>query len=164
VRIVCVGSAGERRVLSCDWLRMMRRHLRLIVVIWLAGQTGVLAAAPVLFATGFTPAAAAQVCTCATLGPGHFCPMHGSGPHHSSTGEPPERDAAECVLRSGIPGAGDTISSLLAGAGLVPHVHALFAAFRASEPVRTVLGLTVSRFARPELPPPRLYSATQRVS
>jgi hypothetical protein len=142
-------------------MRTARRHVVWAASMWLFSQLGVLAAVPVLFAVGLTSKAEGALCTCSALGPGHFCPMHGSQEHHESMAESPSADETpDCALRSGTPASALNLSSLLGGVGLVPEAHVSFVAAVSAESPGASSDVPLSRPAYPDLPPPRPRALT----
>jgi hypothetical protein len=117
--------------------------------------------APALLAAGFVTADDGVFCTCATLGPGHFCPMHDTQPHHSNDETDTQNELPDCALSSGVPVSTVTLSSLLGAVGLVPIGQALQASLVLADPITTTPHVEISRPHVPDSPPPRSTLAEQ---
>jgi hypothetical protein len=130
----------------------VRRHVSCVVGVWLACQAGVLTTAPLSLAGMFVHGGAeGALCTCATGGPGHYCPMHGRHQDHTRT----QPDPDDCVLRSGSPASDVTLMSLMGAIGLIPPPQATFVTVVSNEFVVPLSAAVTFRSDRPESPPPR---------
>jgi hypothetical protein len=133
----------------------VRRHLLAIAGVWLVSQISLLGVVPVLLASGHAGEHEELMCTCSTLGPGHFCPMHGMMPHHAGMASGDDEKALDCVVNTPAPVSNVSLSSLLSGLGPVPLQPGLPLGRMSAEPVDTLTPFIIFRPTRPELPPPR---------
>jgi hypothetical protein len=122
----------------------MRRHLALLVGVWLVCQVVGLAAAPLRLA-GTPATAGAQKCTCPPgMSPSETCPMHRS--HHAKR---------ECVLKNAFGTMDTALLSLLCGLGLIRPEQTIRASMVLAESIAPTAACVVARPDRPESPPPR---------
>ncbi|HVH29985.1 MAG TPA: hypothetical protein VM818_24720 [Vicinamibacterales bacterium] len=136
-------------------MRRLRRHLSAIAAIWLVSQLGVLTGVPVLLATGYAAEGEEVLCTCAVLGPGHFCPMHGVSGHHGGVSSDTDREPPDCFLNSPVVPSAVPLFSLLNGLAPLPPLPAPPASAADHERIASMSRLPILRPASPELPPPR---------
>jgi hypothetical protein len=148
------GLVDNGQVFCCrlQRMRLVRRRLSAIACVWLVSQLGVVTTVPVLIATGY--AEGGKVCTCAALGPGHYCPLHGAG-HHEGSSSDVDQGPRDCTLNS--PATPSTAPLLSLPHSLAPMPSAPVAPSSSGDPeqVATTSSLPISRPASPELPPPR---------
>jgi hypothetical protein len=121
----------------------LRRSLGVVAVAWLIGRMATFALAPAALWPPGTDASAACQCVPGTDAP---CPMHHPSPDGRST----------CAMRGAAPVDGVVLASLLGSSGCLVAI----AADPADQPAGAVspssLATPVSRFAPPDLPPPRI--------
>ena len=132
----------------------MRRHLSLLVGVWLVCQVVGLAAASAQLADTPTTSRAQQKCTCPPgASPSEDCPMHHS--HEGSQGSQGSQGKRECALKNAFSSTDAALLSLLSSLGLIQPALRIPTTNSVADPVAQLASVLVARPDRPESPPPR---------
>jgi hypothetical protein len=127
-------------------MRAIRRHLALVIGVWLFCQTSALMIGPVSMCAGVPTAVSEQQCTCAHDGGQQACPMH-----HRTT----PQSKSSCSCRSSTDTSTLAIASLLGPIAVLPSAIQVAYLSLTTDSVPVMVAVPIDGPASPDAPPPR---------